>query len=70
MGGKERIKKFRTEFETLNENEKNYLMGIAKALAFAHASEKAVGAPLPPEPDDRGAEQGRDGGDSIKGGTR
>jgi hypothetical protein len=47
------IEKLRVEFEALNDTQKDYLVGIAKALSFASASEKAAAALSPPGPDDR-----------------
>jgi hypothetical protein len=56
MGREKRIEKLRAEFETLDDRQKDYLMGIAKALSFANASGKAAMAPSPPKP---GREKGK-----------
>jgi hypothetical protein len=61
---KKRIEKLRAGFETLDDHEKDYLMGIAKALAFASGT--APEAFSPPKPDDRGSEQKKGGRDSMK----
>jgi hypothetical protein len=48
MDREKMIEKLRVEFEALNDTQKDYLVGIAKALSFASASEKAATAPSPP----------------------
>jgi hypothetical protein len=39
-----RIEKLRAKFEALDDAQKDYLLGIARALSFANASEKAAAA--------------------------
>jgi hypothetical protein len=51
----QKVEKLRAEFEVLDDTQKTYIVGIAKALAFASASEKAGGTPS--DPDRRGAEE-------------
>jgi hypothetical protein len=46
-----RIEKLRAKFEALNDAQKDYLLGIAKALSFANASEKAAAALSASKPD-------------------
>jgi hypothetical protein len=56
MDREEKIAILRAEFETLDDTQKDHLVGIAKALSFAHASDKAAVAIPPPGPDGRGTE--------------
>jgi hypothetical protein len=49
----QRVEKLRAEFEALDDTQKDYLVGIAKALAFARTPGKADGALSPPGPDGR-----------------
>jgi hypothetical protein len=62
------VEKLRVEFETLDNDQKDYLLGIAKALAFADASQKTASGFSPPRPSARKAEQGKTGAGSMKGG--
>jgi hypothetical protein len=54
MDREEKIAILRAEFETLDDTQKDHLVGIAKALSFAHASGKAAASI--PAPDGRGKE--------------
>jgi hypothetical protein len=66
VGRRKRVEKLRVEFETLDTDQKDYLLGIAKALAFADASQKIAGGFSPPEPAARKAEQEKTGAGSMK----
>jgi hypothetical protein len=66
VGRRKRVEKLRVEFETLDNDQKDYLLGIAKALAFADASQKTGAGFSPPKPDTRKAEQGKTGAASMK----
>jgi hypothetical protein len=64
VGRKKKILKLRAEFEALDDMQKDYLMGIAKALSFAYASGKTASTPSPPKPNGTVKEDGA----SMKGG--
>jgi hypothetical protein len=53
-----KIETLRAKFEALDDAQKDYLLGIAKALSFANASEKAAAAPSSPKPDQAGKGKG------------
>jgi hypothetical protein len=59
-----KLEKLRTEFETLDDAQKNYIVGIARALSFA--SGNPVPGLSPPEPEIRGAEKEKGCSESTK----